>query len=672
MINVPVSDDDVHKTVSTLPRTHENSGIVTVNLKRKLDMKRPYKEPEDIDPNVLREGLDHLRLNHPCYKDVKPLIRPLNEVLSSENVNTVQYSQLIPDHTLQQSIEASKKEPFLSSNENFTRKDNAHTKLRFLDDFLSISDVNSINDEDQILSDEDLSEDEELDDSPFLETTCLVQENPESRVIVNTSEETIHKKTKTSSNIVHEVAPGEGKTPTNYLREEDFDITGFPRHFPDGKYGLYDKERKKAITPQQFFTQRLLNADKRFAKDPDFLFVAQQFVERYALEKQIDVMSRKGNLMPTSSGMKVVQTKDVFSVFKKTKGTPAYWQDYRYDLFARMEHLGPFHLFFTLSCAETKWPEITSSILQAEGYTITFATSPWDGRADSILVNDGIEEVLLPLFQIKNKTKLFQENVLLITQMYDSRVKSFIKNIFKSNKNFPIKHYSYRIEFQMRGMPHVHGVAWIDFTKKEEDEYLMPDKTFNLEKVAQLVDKWTTCSIPSDDEELSKLVKEVNVHTHTDSCRKKGTECRFEFPKLPSPETFVAQPPSSEMSDAEVKRYQRIKEKVREKLTHDLDENYDLDMLLKEVGIEKEDYLEALKISERGIQVVLKRRPCEAFVNNYNIDYLSAWQANIDVQICLDTYAVVSYISDYLTKTDAGLTRKLIQALKESNYLPSE
>ena len=253
--------------------------------------------------------------------------------------------------------------------------------------------------------------------------------------------------------------------------------------------------------------------------------------------------------------------------------------------------------------------------MQAEGYTITFATSPWDGRADSILVNDGIEEVPLPMFQFKNKTKLFQENVLLITQMYDNRVKSFIKCIFKSNKNFPIKHYSYRIEFQMRGMPHVHGVAWIDFTEDEEKEFLLPDKTFNLKTVSTLVDKWTTCSIPSDDAELSKLVKEVNFHhKHTDSCRKRGTECRFDFPKLPSLRTIVAKPPDPDLSDenqqVSLETSREIKRKVREKLTRDLDETYDLEKLLNEVNVTLAEYEEALEISEeRGVQIVLKRKP---------------------------------------------------------------
>ena len=74
----------------------------------------------------------------------------------------------------------------------------------------------------------------------------------------------MRKKLKIKSKITHEVAPGEGKIPSNWLRELDFDVAGFPRHFPDGLYGLFHP-RKQKITPQQFFSQRLLNVDKRFA-----------------------------------------------------------------------------------------------------------------------------------------------------------------------------------------------------------------------------------------------------------------------------------------------------------------------------------------------------------------------------------------------------------------------
>ena len=50
--------------------------------------------------------------------------------------------------------------------------------------------------------------------------------------------------------------------------------------------------------------------------------------------------------------------------------------------------------------------------------------------------------------------------------------------------------------------------------------------------MAELIEKWVSCELPTDNEELKSLVEEVNVHHHTHSCHKKGLECRFDFPKL--------------------------------------------------------------------------------------------------------------------------------------------
>merc|ERR1712008_335191 len=67
-----------------------------------------------------------------------------------------------------------------------------------------------------------------------------------------------------------------------------------------------------------------------------------------------------------------------------------------------------------------------------------------------------------------------------------------------------------------------------------------------------------------------------------------------------------------------------------------------------------------------GKVVVLKRTLLERNVNNYNKEFLWAWKANMDLQFCYDSFAVVTYITDYLTKSDAGLTRALKDALNES------
>ena len=43
VINVPIGDDNIAKRVNSLPRTEDNSGMINVGLKRKLNMKNYHK-----------------------------------------------------------------------------------------------------------------------------------------------------------------------------------------------------------------------------------------------------------------------------------------------------------------------------------------------------------------------------------------------------------------------------------------------------------------------------------------------------------------------------------------------------------------------------------------------------------------------------------------------------
>ena len=95
-----------------------------------------------------------------------------------------------------------------------------------------------------------------------------------------------------------------------------------------------------------------------------------------------------------------------------------------------------------------------------------------------------------------------------------------------------------------------------------------------------------------------------------------------------------------------------VKEKL--KILTDEEEDQTLEEFLNGLKIDKEVYKWALQISEKGTTIILKRNLKERFVNNYNPKFILAWQANMDLQFCIDTYAIVTYVTDYLTKSDQG------------------
>ena len=76
-------------------------------------------------------------------------------------------------------------------------------------------------------------------------------------------------------------------------------------------------------------------------------------------------------------------------------------------------------------------------------------------------------------------------------------------------------------------------------------------------------------------------------------------------------------------------------------------------------------YYEALRVSKKGKTIILKRTVQEMWVNNYNPEWILAWNGNMDIQLCLDFFAICTYITDYYTKDETGTLTHLIRAVKE-------
>ena len=167
----------------------------------------------------------------------------------------------------------------------------------------------------------------------YNQVTMLTPQDAAATVILNETETTQRKKLKRNKNApVYEIAPGEGKIPEEWLREPLFDIEAFPHLFPDGKYGLHSKRLKK-LTPAKYFPQRITNENNMFAKDHDYLFMAQQYLERFALERQINMSTLNGSFVETEDNqIKMIPTDDKFSIFQSIPGTPAYWKKFRSEV----------------------------------------------------------------------------------------------------------------------------------------------------------------------------------------------------------------------------------------------------------------------------------------------------------------------------------------------------
>ena len=93
--------------------------------------------------------------------------------------------------------------------------------------------------------------------------------------------------------------------------------------------------------------------------------------------------------------------------------------------------------------------------------------------------------------------------------------------------------------------------------------------------------------------------------------------------------------------------------------------------LLNLAGLKSEEdmelYTRALKSNRSGYNIIMERDIDEIFVNSYSPEWILAWNGNIDLQICLDYFAVITYITEYYTKDDSGTMKILIDAMKNAD-----
>ena len=98
--------------------------------------------------------------------------------------------------------------------------------------------------------------------------------------------------------------------------------------------------------------------------------------------------------------------------------------------------------------------------------------------------------------------------------------------------------------------------------------------------------------------------------------------------------------------------------------------NFDPDLLIYDKPKYEQDlinkYEESLSISFRGFTMIHKRDVDEIFINNYNKEWIHCWDSNMDIQITLDFYAIITYISDYYMKDDTGTMEFLKAAIKDT------
>ena len=140
------------------------------------------------------------------------------------------------------------------------------------------------------------------------------------------------------------------------------------------------------------------------------------------------------------------------------------------------------------------------------------------------------------LMNWSNKMNYLKRNPVTVARQIDYIFQQLWGKVILSDMHSigQILNFADRRELQNRGTEHMHApIHIVDAPKIDEN---------NDGEVIEFIDKYFTCALPDEEKcpEMNKLVKKVQIHHHTTTCRnKKGVTCRFNAPWTPSIETRI-------------------------------------------------------------------------------------------------------------------------------------
>ena len=368
--------------------------------------------------------------------------------------------------------------------------------------------------------------------------------------------------------------------------------------------------------------------DGRFARHPRFRFFALNTEMRWrALQSgRIYVQQHPGDAQLTVDELRDMVGREgeafsnrVLHYASSLRGTRQYWFKQRGQLISMVDTLGLPTIFFTHSAADLQWPELAQLICPEDSDTSV------------------------------SRIKAVNNNPALADWFFYHRVQKFIDAFYLGVLN--ATDYWLRFEWQHRGSPHIHGVAWLPnapdvehlLKNSENAEALKQDIIQYADRVVSTINPAVApdgsdvesaplpvtqphiCNksyleVADRQEDLSQLIATCQRHTRCSEAyclrtRHGKQGCRFGFPKPLQPETTV--------------------------VTED----------------------EPTLLTARN----------DGMLNSFNPIQLSAWRANVDMQYIVSRRRVIDYCTKYVTKSEPrskslkDTFTNIVKSLKDGN-----
>ena len=322
------------------------------------------------------------------------------------------------------------------------------------------------------------------------------------------------------------VAPGEGQKPLSIFKDPNAEYLAFPTIFC-GQKRAANSERHVPVYYSDICKWELRCVDRRVALHLPNLFFKMKKLQIEQVCSKVHLAIRRcktkgksytaGYILKDNMGESLVRLDEGYKIFKTIRNSPQYWENQKRDVFAMIRQLGIPTLFLSLSANDLHWSELIitlGKLVDGNDYT------------------DAIESNTLSW---QTRSRLVQSDPVTCVRHFDQRVSQFIEIILKSPLSplGVLKDFFYRVEFQQRGSPHIHMLAWIQDAPKYADN--------DEAEVLEYIDRVASCSANVRIELKDDL--DLQRHKHSRTCRKMGKPvCRFGIPFPPMQTTAIIKP----------------------------------------------------------------------------------------------------------------------------------
>jgi len=481
----------------------------------------------------------------------------------------------------------------------------------------------------------------------------------------------------------NKIAPGQQSVPISLTSDEYGEELTFLKIFD----GQLRPVALKKLTYSSICKAYFRCYDRRCAENITCIFYMYKKLIAFKLVSSINLCLKRFKVQRNLRASDVLErsriiesymkTEDAKRIFRTIRPSPAYWAIKKKDLFAMIRQLGAPSFFLTLSPAEIDWPELLVLLMQ-------------------ILEKKIITEQEAANMSKNEKIELLRRDPVTTARYFENRIRHLFNFMFnKVNGPFsanPIIDYYWRVEFQTRGSPHVHMMIW----NKDTPVYdrLRPHCQSNLDAVV-FIDRYITAENPKSgfveegvvdqtgEEAIYPSVKvPINFQRHlhrfnclVDSGEQNVKVCKYGYPWPILDQTLILEPLHEEHKGK--REYRLLFTRIREELNKIVDERkkcikdaspfveVDQDAFLKRLDISFVNFVLALRSSIKSTKVFLKRTSADLMINPYMKDIYLRHRGNMDIQFITDAGGVVSYLTDYINKSPAVMSRLLNLAADE-------